>query len=77
MASLCAGFMRADVPCIHSRCRDIGQIDTEPRLTERRTLMIDLVYILVTIAFFALMLVYVRACERLGRDTTDSTEKTP
>ena len=39
--------------------------------------MIDLVYILVTIAFFALMLVYVRACERLGRDTTDSTEKTP
>ena len=39
--------------------------------------MIDLVYILVTVAFFALMVVYVRACERLGRDTTDPTEKTP
>jgi len=42
--------------------------------------MIDFVYVLATVAFFALMLVYVRACERLGRDTTDtmdSTEKTP
>ena len=42
--------------------------------------MIDLAYLLVTVAFFALMLVYVRACERLGRDTAntiDSTEKTP
>jgi hypothetical protein len=42
--------------------------------------MIDLAYLLVTVAFFALMLVYVRACERLGRDTantTDFTEKTP
>ena len=38
--------------------------------------MIDLVYILVTVAFFALMLLYVRACERLGRDTTDTTERT-
>jgi hypothetical protein len=42
--------------------------------------MIDLVYILVTVAFFALMLVYVRVCERLGRGTagtTDSTEQMP
>ena len=39
--------------------------------------MIDLIYIGVTVAFFALMLLYVRACERLGRDTTDSTERTP
>ena len=42
--------------------------------------MIDVVYVLATVAFFALMLVYVRACERLGRDTantTDFTEKTP
>jgi len=42
--------------------------------------MIDLVYILATVAFFVLMLGYVRACERLGRetaDTSDSTEKTP
>lgn len=29
--------------------------------------MIDLVYILGTIGFFVLMLLYVRACERLGR----------
>jgi hypothetical protein len=39
--------------------------------------MKDLIYLLVTVAFFALMLGYVRACERLGRDTTDPTEKTP
>jgi hypothetical protein len=30
--------------------------------------MADLVYILVTLAFFGLMLAYVRGCERLGRD---------
>ena len=29
--------------------------------------MIDLIYVVGTIAFFALMLLYVRACERLGR----------
>lgn len=29
--------------------------------------MADLVYIFVTIAFFGLMLAYVRGCERLGR----------
>jgi hypothetical protein len=29
--------------------------------------MIDLVYIATTLIFFALMLGYVRACERLGR----------
>jgi len=39
--------------------------------------MIDLIYVLGTIGFFALMLLYVRACERLGRDTTDRTENTP
>ena len=39
--------------------------------------MLDLVYILVTLAFFALMLLYVRACERLGRDTTDRTGNRP
>jgi hypothetical protein len=32
--------------------------------------MIDLVYILGTLAFFALMLAYVRACERLGDNAT-------
>jgi hypothetical protein len=39
--------------------------------------MIDLIYIGVTVVFFALMLLYVRACERLGRGTTETTEKTP
>jgi hypothetical protein len=39
--------------------------------------MIDLIYVSVTVVFFVLMLLYVRACERLGRDTTDSTERTP
>lgn len=29
--------------------------------------MIDLAYVLGTVAFFALMLAYVRGCERLGR----------
>lgn len=29
--------------------------------------MIDLIYVLGTVGFFALMLLYVRACERLGR----------
>ncbi len=32
--------------------------------------MIDLAYVLGTAAFFALMLAYVRACERLGRERT-------
>jgi hypothetical protein len=39
--------------------------------------MIDLIYVAGTVGFFALMLLYVRACERLGRDTTDRTENTP
>ena len=39
--------------------------------------MLDVIYILATIAFFALMLLYVRACERLGRDASDRTENTP
>jgi hypothetical protein len=41
------------------------------------TAMLDVIYILITVAFFAIMLLYVRACERLGRDTTDKTERTP
>lgn len=31
--------------------------------------MLDIVYIVLTVAFFGLMLAYVRGCERLGRDT--------
>jgi len=32
--------------------------------------VLDLVYILLTVAFFGLMLAYVRGCKRLGRDET-------
>ena len=36
--------------------------------------MLDLLYIAGTILFFALMLLYARACETLGRrDDTDTT----
>ena len=34
--------------------------------------MADLLYLLGTVAFFALMLGYVAFCERLGRPTADS-----
>ena len=34
--------------------------------------MLDLIYVLGTLAFFALMLAYVAGCERLGRATDDS-----
>jgi hypothetical protein len=37
--------------------------------------MLDLVYIVVTIAFFGLMLAYVRGCERLGRDGTGEDDR--
>jgi hypothetical protein len=32
--------------------------------------VIDIIYIAVTLAFFGLMLAYVRGCERLGKDLT-------
>jgi len=32
--------------------------------------MIDLIYVAGTIVFFALMLLYVRACQRLGQSAT-------
>jgi hypothetical protein len=37
--------------------------------------MIDLVYVAVTAAFFALMLLYVGACARLGRDAERGREE--
>ena len=37
--------------------------------------MRDVVYILLTVAFFGLMLAYVRGCERLGRDATREEER--
>jgi hypothetical protein len=38
--------------------------------------MIDLIYVLGTVGFFALMLAYVRACDVLGRGN-QSTEREP
>jgi hypothetical protein len=35
--------------------------------------MLDLLYILGTLTFFALMLAYVAACARLGQATDDSS----
>jgi hypothetical protein len=37
--------------------------------------MLDVVYILVTLAFFALMLAYVRGCEKLGEDGTGEEDR--
>lgn len=37
--------------------------------------MRDVLYILLTVAFFGLMLAYVRGCERLGRDATGEEER--
>ncbi len=37
--------------------------------------MLDIVYILITVAFFGLMLAYVRGCERLGRDGTGEDDR--
>jgi hypothetical protein len=37
--------------------------------------MLDVVYVLVTVAFFSLMIAYVRGCERLGRDGTGEEER--
>ncbi len=37
--------------------------------------MIDLIYVLATIGFFALMLAYVRGCDVLGRTTSADVEQ--
>lgn len=37
--------------------------------------MFDVVYIILTLAFFGLMLAYVRGCERLGHDATGEEER--
>jgi hypothetical protein len=39
--------------------------------------MLDLAYLLGTLAFFAAMLAYVRGCERLGRAASDTLERKP
>lgn len=37
--------------------------------------MLDVVYILLTVAFFGLMLAYVLGCQRLGRDGTREADR--
>ena len=37
--------------------------------------MLDVVYVMVTVGFFGLMLAYVRACERLGKDGNGEEER--
>jgi hypothetical protein len=37
--------------------------------------MLDAVYIVVTLAFFGLMLAYVRGCQRLGREGAGEEER--
>jgi hypothetical protein len=42
--------------------------------------MLDILYVIGTLAFFALMLAYVAGCERLGRprdETADAREARP
>jgi hypothetical protein len=39
--------------------------------------MMDLLYVAGSVAFFALMLAYVRACEALGHDTDRPEDRTP
>ena len=36
--------------------------------------MIDLLYVVLTVVFFALMIAYGYACQALGRDTSGDTE---
>ena len=36
--------------------------------------MIDVVYVVATVAFFALMMAYVAACERLGRSDQEKPQ---
>lgn len=39
--------------------------------------MIDILYIALSVGFFALMLAYVRGCERLGREPSANGEPKP
>ena len=39
--------------------------------------MLDLLYVLGNVGFFALMIAYVRGCEALGRDSDQAEERTP
>jgi hypothetical protein len=38
--------------------------------------MIDVLYLILTVGFFALMLAYIRGCEALGRDSDHAEDRT-
>ena len=58
------GFIAGSCSGVHDRVAGDGDRN-----------MIDVVYIVLTMAFFLLMLAYVRGCERLGRDATGEEER--
>jgi hypothetical protein len=37
--------------------------------------MLDVVYVAITLGFFAIMLAYIRGCEALGREDTNKEER--
>ncbi len=39
--------------------------------------MMDVLYVIGSVGFFALMLAYIRACEGLGHDTEHGEERAP
>lgn len=45
-----------------------------PPDSSRLESMLDVIYVLATLGFFAAMLAYVRGCEALGRDDTFAAE---
>jgi hypothetical protein len=42
----------------------------------RRHTMLDVVYVVITLGFFAIMLAYIRGCEALGREDTNKEDRT-
>jgi hypothetical protein len=42
---------------------------------DKEQAMLDVVYIVLTLAFFGLMLGYVRGCEHLGKDAAGEEER--
>jgi hypothetical protein len=37
--------------------------------------MLDVVYVVITLGFFAIMLAYIRGCEVLGREDTNKEDR--
>ena len=45
------------------------------RFHDKEQAVLDVVYIALTLAFFGLMLLYVRGCEHLGKDAAGEGER--